>query len=164
MRIFRRTVDQPELDDGAELRRSVSSSIVVSADAETRADRRAQLLRVVAEGVVLQDQAVAVLVEIRSRPPLADAARRGGPLARRFLQLREQLPSPVDTDMARQCATASVVLDHHGHLIIQAIEFLAADWRSPRIVAQLERLDGLGVQAERLDALYAELAADRPRA
>ena len=37
--------------------------------------------------------------------------------------------------MARQCATASVVLDHHGRVIIYALELLAADWRSPRIGA-----------------------------
>jgi hypothetical protein len=64
----------------------------------------------------------------------------------------------VDAEMARQCQTASVVLDHHGTVITFALELLAADWRSDAIVDQIERLDGLGAPAERLDALYAELA------
>jgi hypothetical protein len=162
MRIFRRKAQNPDQagsDAGEELRRSVSSLVVLGeAVDDTRRDRRADLLRVVAEGVVLQDQAVAVLTDIRAGAPLADVAQRGGPLARRFLDLREQVPAPVDADMARQCATASVVLDHHGQVIVYALELLAADWRrTPQITEQLERLDGLGVPAERLDTLYAEL-------
>ena len=39
------------------------------------------------------------------------------------------------------------------------LELLAADWRSEAIVDQLERLDGLGPPADRLDALYSELAS-----
>jgi hypothetical protein len=158
MRIFKHRAPAGDGAPGEELRRTVSSVVILGEAADARGARRAELLRVVAEGVVLQDQAVAVLVDIRARAPLAEVARRGGPLARRFLRLREQLPAPVDADMARQCATASVVLDHHGHVIVHALELLAADWRrSPGIRAQLERLDGLGAPAERLDALYTEL-------
>jgi hypothetical protein len=32
------------------------------------------------------------------------------------------------------------------------------DWRSPAMLEQLERLDGVSRPAERLDAVYAELA------
>jgi hypothetical protein len=53
-----------------------------------------------------------------------------------------------------------VVLDHHGRVLVHGLELLAAEWRSERIVDQLERLDGLGAPAERLDALYTELATE----
>jgi hypothetical protein len=56
------------------------------------------------------------------------------------------------------------VLDHHGTLIVSALQMLSMDWRSPAIVEQLERLDGLGTPAERLDAVYTQLAARRARA
>jgi hypothetical protein len=37
------------------------------------------------------------------------------------------------------------------------MQMLAVDWRSERIVEQLERIDGLGSPALRLEALRAEL-------
>ena len=164
MRIFKRRRSQPpsaEPDSRAALRGTISS-IAILPDAEVsdvaRLDRRAQLLRMVAEAVVLQDKAVELLADIRRREPLAELAPRGGPLARRFFELRRQLPPATDGQMARQCETAARVLDHHGTVITYALELLAMDWRSDALVAQLERLDGLGAPAERLDALYAELA------
>jgi hypothetical protein len=120
------------------------------------------LLRIVAEAVVLQDKAAELMDRIRDREPLAELAPRGGPLARRFFELRRRLPPPADLQMARQCATVSVVLDHHGMLITTALQMLSVDWRSPAIVEQLERLDGLGAPAEQLDTIYAELAAGQP--
>jgi hypothetical protein len=148
--------------DSREALRGTISSVAFLPEVEVspvaRLDRRAQLLRIVAEAVVLQDKAVELLADIRKREPLAELAPRGGPLARRFFELRRQLPPAADREMARQCETASVVLDHHGTVITYALELLAMDWRSHAIVAQLERLDGLGAPAERLDALYAELA------
>ena len=165
MRIFRRPgTERPPtgLDARDELRGAISS-VVVLPEAEppqgVRRDRRAQLLRIVAEAVVLQDQAVELLGAISRREPLSEVARRGGPLARRFFELRRQLPPAADRGMARHCEAAGVVLDHHGRVITYALELLAMEWRSQAIVAQLERLDGLGEPAERLDALYAELAA-----
>ena len=164
MRIFRRTrPERPPAEPGprAALRGAISS-VTFLPEAEVppgmRLDRRAKLLRIVAEAVVLQDEAVELLGDIRRREPLGELAPRGGPLARRFFELRRTLPPATDREMARQCETASVVLDHHGTVITYALELLAMDWRSHAIVAQLERLDGLGEPAERLDALYAELA------
>jgi len=163
MRLFKRTgPERPpaEPDPRAALRGAISS-VTFLPEAEVSPvvllDRRAKLLRIVAEAVVLQDRAVELLADIRRREPLGELAPRGGPLARRFFELRRTLPPPADPEMARQCETASVVLDHHGTVITYALELLAMDWRSPAIVAQLERLDGLGEPAERLDALYAEL-------
>jgi len=160
LRIFRRPSAErlaAPADPHAELRRTVSSVTIVP-DEDTRADARARLLRIVAEAVLLQDKAAELLDAIRDREPLAELAPRGGPMATRFFELRRQLPPPADREMARQCATVSVVLDHHGTLIVSALQMLSMDWRSPAIVEQLERLDGLGAPAERLDGVYAELA------
>jgi hypothetical protein len=161
--IFKRRKDaRPAQDRDADLRAAISSVVVLDDDQPGRpapADAHAQLLRIVSEAVILQDQAVELLAAVRDREPLGVLAPRGGPLARRFFVLRERLPRPVDAEMARQCQTASVLLDHHGMTIHYALEMLAADWRSPAIVDQLERIDGLGSSAERLDALYTELAA-----
>jgi hypothetical protein len=156
MRLFRRP--PAEHDPGQELRRTVSSVAILPDDDGVRADARARLLRIVAEAVVLQDKAAELLDEIRDREPLAELAPRGGPLSTRFFELRRQLPPPADLDMARQCRTVSAVLDHHGTLIVTALQMLSVDWRSPAIVEQLVRLDGLGAPADRLDAVYAELA------
>jgi hypothetical protein len=151
MRIFKRRVSErrpANPDPGAALRATISSVEFlpqVEGTGGARLDRRARLLRIVAEAVVLQDKAVELLADIRTREPLAELAPRGGPLARRFFELRRQLPAAADGELARQCETASVVLDHHGRVITYALELLAMDWRS-------------GTPAERLDALYAELA------
>jgi hypothetical protein len=40
---------------------------------------------------------------------------------------------------------------------VTALQMLSVDWRSDAIVEQLERLDGLGAPAVRLDAVYDEL-------
>ena len=49
------------------------------------------------------------------------------------------------------------VLDHHALMINSSLDMLAADWRSERIVSELERIDGLGAPAQRLDRIRAEL-------
>ena len=164
MRIFKRSPpgrSGATYDSPAALHAVISTVAVLDDDVSSAAllDRRARLRRIVAEAVILQDKALELLADVRRREPLGELAPRGGPLARRFFELRRQLPSAADGEMARQCQTASVVLDHHGMVITYALELLAADWRSGAIVDQLERLDGLGAPAEKLDALYAELAS-----
>lgn len=154
MRWFRRSSPKADLGDA-----QVLSHVVLFDDAPDPEARR-RLLRAVAEAVVLQDKAVEVLADMRNREPLDEVAQRAGPLARRFHALRDELPEPEDTVMQRRCTTASVVLDHHGRVLVHGLELLASEWRSERIVEQLERLDGLGVPAERLDALYSELATE----
>jgi hypothetical protein len=153
--LWRRRTPVADADSLDELRSAVSGVRVVREDEPSS---RARLLRVVSEAVILQDQATELLHEIRDRRPLAEVARRGGPLATRFFALRHELPPATGAEMERQCDTASKVLDHHGRLIVTALDMLAVDWRSELIVEQLERLDGLGTPADRLDALYAELA------
>ena len=56
------------------------------------------------------------------------------------------------------------VFDHHAFLIDACLQMLAMDWRSPRIVEQLERIDGLGSPALRLEAVRAELMQAQSRA
>ena len=152
---WRRRPPVAEADSRDELRRAVSGVRVVRED---EPDPRARLLRVVAEAVILQDQATELLFEIRERPPLGQVAPRGGSLAHRFFSLRGELPPAIGAEMERQCEIVGTVLDHHGRLIVTALDMLATDWRSERIVEQIERIDGLGAPAERLDAVYAELA------
>jgi hypothetical protein len=165
VRIFRRSRSGPPgatYDSPTTLGEAISSVALVDDDelsSTARLDRRARLRRIVAEAVILQDKAQELLQDVSRREPLGELAPRGGPLARRFFELRRELPRAADGEMARQCETASVVLDHHGTVITFALELLAAEWRSEAIVDQLERLDGLGPPADRLDALYTELAS-----
>src|SRR3954454_12372190 len=123
-------------------------------------DARGRLRRIAAEAVLLQDQAEEVLAGIAAREALGAMAPRGGPLATRFFALRLQVPRPLDPLMERRCETLRVILDHHGTVLATALEMLASEWRSPAVADQLERLTGLGAPAERLDALYAELARE----
>ena len=46
-------------------------------------------------------------------------------------------------------------------MINSSLDMLAVDWRSERIVAELERIDGLGAPAQRLDRIRAELVDQR---
>lgn len=152
---WRRRAPRTDADSREVLRDAVSGVRVVRED---EPDSQARLLRVVSEAVILQDQATELLHEIRDRQPLADVAPRAGPLATRFFALRYEIPPATGAEMERQCETVSTVLDHHGRLIVTALDMLAMDWRSEAIVDQLERLDGFGTPADRLDAVYAELA------
>jgi hypothetical protein len=163
MRIFRRGGSGPEPQhfDRDELRDAISGVVVLpeaNVPSVLRLNQRAQLLRIVAEAVILQDEAEELLAHVRAREPLSKVAPRGGPLARRFFELRRRLPPAADREMDGQCEMVGRVLDHHGTVLTYALELLAMDWRSDAIADQLERLDGLGEPAERLDALYAELA------
>jgi hypothetical protein len=161
MRLFRRRHAQVTEGDPADALRAAISSVVYVVDDDMGVPATpaslAKLRRIVAEAVVLQDQAAELVLDIRRREPLHELASRGGPLARRFFELRRQLPA-ADGDLARQCETASVLLDHHGTMVTFALELAASEWRGSCITDQLERLDGLGEPAERLDELYLELA------
>jgi hypothetical protein len=128
----------------------------------TAADRRAAeaaLRAIVAEAVIWQDAAEEVLLDIRDRRPLADVAPRGGPLVSRFVSLALRLPQSDDPEIGRYTSELRAVFDHHAYLIDSCLQMLAVDWRSPRIVEQLERIDGLGSPALRLEAVRAELLA-----
>jgi hypothetical protein len=115
--------------------------------------------RIVAEAVILQDEAEAVVRGAQAREGLGFLAPRGGPLVRRFFGLRDLLPKacedPVDEDLRRRL---DAILHHHALAVWVALDLLACEWRSERIARQLDALDGLGEPAVELDQLYARLA------
>ena len=128
------------------------------AAAERRERARRELRAIAAEAVIWQDAAIEVLRAISRREPLAELAPRGGPLVRRFCELRARLPESDDPDVRRITDVLGPVLDHHALMLSSSLDMLAADWRSERIVEELERITGLGAPAERLERIYAELA------
>ena len=117
-----------------------------------------ELRAIVAEAVIWQDAADEVLAAISRREPLAELAPRGGPLVRRFCELRSRLPDSDDVELRRITDVLGSVLDHHALMLSSSLDMLAADWRSDRIVRELERITGLGAPARRLDEIYARLA------
>ena len=116
------------------------------------------LRAIVAEAVIWQDAAEDVLLAISRREPLAELAPRGGPLVRRFCELRDRLPESDDAELRRITEVLGPVLHHHAMMLSTSLDMLAVDWRSERIVEELERITGLGPPAERLDGIYATLA------
>jgi hypothetical protein len=115
--------------------------------------------RIVAEAVILQDEAEAVVRGAQAREGLGFLAPRGGPLVRRFFGLRDLLPKacddPADEELRRRL---DAILHHHALAVWVALDLLACEWRSERIARQLDALDGLGEPAVELDQLYAQLA------
>jgi hypothetical protein len=118
-----------------------------------------ELHAIVAEAVIWQDAANDVLAAVSRREPLAELAPRGGPLVRRFCELRTRLPESDDVELRQITEELGPLLDHHALMLSSSLDMLAVDWRSERIVEELERIDGLGAPAERLDGIYARLAA-----
>src|SRR3954447_17959033 len=117
-----------------------------------------ELRAIVAEAVIWQDEANEVLAAISRREPLAELAPRGGPLVRRFCELRTRLPDSDDPEVRRITDVLGTVFDHHALMLSSSLDMLAVDWRSDRIVRELERITGLGAPAQRLDDIYAQLA------
>ena len=120
-----------------------------------------ELHRIVAEAVIWQDKAEELLVDISHREPLAELAPRGGPLIRRFCELRRRLPESDDPELRRITAVLGPVFDHHALMLSSSLDMLAVDWRSERIVEELERITGLGAPAQRLDSIREELVDQR---
>jgi hypothetical protein len=135
-------------DEGAELRRVAE-----------REEARRELRALVAEAVIRQDEGAEVLAAIRRREPLADLAPRGGPLIRRFCELRDRLPESDDPEVRRITEALGPLLYHHALMLSTSLDMLAVDWRSPRVVEQLEKINGFGPPAERLEAIRSELIA-----
>ena len=125
------------------------------------ADERAwrELRAIVAEAVIWQDEANEVLRAVSRREPLAELAPWGGPLVRRFCELRARLPESDDLELRRITEVLGPVLDHHALMLSSSLDMLAVDWRSERIAEELERITGLGPPAERLERIYERLAA-----
>jgi hypothetical protein len=142
------------------------SSVVVLADEATAARRAvereaawAALRRIVAEAVILQDQAEALLIELRDERDLAAVAPPAGRIMQRYVRLRHALPACGDAEMDRQTAVLRTIFDHHVLMLNSCRALLAAEWRSERLAAQLDRIDGLGPPAAKLDRVRAEILA-----
>ena len=118
-----------------------------------------ELRAIVAEAVIWQDAAEEVLAAISRREPLSELAPRGGPLIRRFCELGSRLPESDDPEIRRITSVLGPVFDHHALMLSSSLDMLAVDWRSERIRAELERIDGLGAPAERLEGVRASLVA-----
>jgi hypothetical protein len=161
--MFRRrrahTEPEPERDLGVRVRAVVLDE---PDDAEQRrAAARTQAWRelraIVAEAVIWQDAAEDVLAAISRREPLRELAPRGGPLIRRFCELGDRLPESDDPELRRITSVLRPVFDHHALMLSSSLDMLAVDWRSERIRAELERIDGLGAPAQRLEGVRAAL-------
>ena len=135
----------------------------VSYDEDRPADAREQAWRelraIVAEAVIWQDAAEELLAAISRREPLAELAPRGGPLIRRFCDLRARLPESSDPEIRRITEVLGPVFHHHALMLSSSLDMLAVDWRSERIRDELERIDGLGAPAARLENVRAQLVA-----
>ncbi len=139
---------------------AVTSVAIVEDEADeaaARAEALRALRRIAAEAIIWQDAAEELLEEIRERGPLADLAPRGRKLIGRFVALRELLPASGDPEIRRHTRVLRMVFDHHAMTLSSSLDLLAVDWRSERMVEQLERIEGLGAPAQWLETVRAEL-------
>jgi hypothetical protein len=120
------------------------------------------LRALVAEGIIWQDEAAALMLRVRNHEPLSELAPLGGPLVDRFTALRERLPRSSDATVQRHTTVLVKVFDHHALLLSASLDLLAADWRSERMSEELGRLDGLGAPANWLEAIWEELSSAGP--
>jgi hypothetical protein len=135
------------LDDGADPIAAQSA----------RARDIASLRRIAAEALIVQDDAEALLREIRLRGPLAELAPRGGGLTTHFVALAAALPASRDPQVQRYATRMREVLDHHALMLSASLDLLAVAWRSDRLEDELDRLTGLGPPAEQLENLRMDL-------
>ena len=94
--------------------------------------------------MIWQDKAEELLIDISHREPLAELAPRGGPLIRRFCELRRRLPESNDPGIRRITDVLGPVFDHHALMLSSSLDLLAVVRRSARIVQELERIFGPG--------------------
>lgn len=118
----------------------------------------ARLRRIVAEALIVQDEALEVLAAVGRGEHLGLVAPRAGPLVHRFFTLREQLPAGCDDPRLGQlAATVDTILYHHAMQVATALDFLAVEWRSAQMARQVASIGGLGPAADLLEDVYAEL-------
>jgi hypothetical protein len=122
-------------------------------------DAAPALRRIAAETVILQDEAEAVLRDIRARKGLGFIAPRAGPLVRRFFALRDQVLAQASTPaQSRVRDEMAAILHHHAMALSVAMDFLASEWRSAALAGQVDALTDLGAPARRIEEIYRLLA------
>jgi hypothetical protein len=125
-------------------------------------DPTSLLLRIAAEAVILQDEAEAVLAAVSRHEHLGLVAPRGGPLVKRFFDLRDELPGRCDDpELNRVRMQLDTIFYHHAMQVVTALEFLACDGRSELLHRQVSGFTGLGAPAGLLDEVYRELRERR---
>jgi hypothetical protein len=125
-----------------------------------RASELALLRRIAAEALILQDDAEALLRQIRAREPLAELAPRGGRLSSRFLALGAALPVSQDLYVREYVTRLREILDHHTLMLSASLDLLAVAWRSERLEDEIDRITGLGRPARWLEDLRFELLVE----
>jgi hypothetical protein len=125
-----------------------------------RASELALLRRIAAEALILQDDAEALLRQIRAREPLAELAPRGGRLSSRFLALGAALPVSQDLYVREYVTRLREILDHHMLMLSASLDLLAVAWRSERLEDEIDRITGLGRPARWLEDLRFELLVE----
>jgi hypothetical protein len=139
--------------------------VLIEVPEPTPEEARRTLLRVTSEALILQDEADAVLAGVRTRQHMGVLAPRAGPLVRRFFAMRDLLPERyADPEAERLRALLDSILHHHALLLSMALDLLAYEWRSERIAAQVDAIDGMGAPGGWLEDMYAELTAQQPSA
>jgi hypothetical protein len=139
-------------------RRASSPVALPDRDADLRL-----LTRIAAEAVILQDDAEALLREVRGRGELAVLAPRGGRLASRFCALGAMLPASGDPLIEDYGARLREVLDHHALMLTASLDLLAVAFRSERLENEIDRISGLGRPARWLEDIRMDLLVE-PRA
>jgi hypothetical protein len=164
--VFKRRRDMPAAPRPTE---GVHSVLVLEdGDAGTdpeqpRVEAWSALRRLVAEALILQDSAEELLIELRDHRDLGAIAPRCGRLMSRFVALDRELPASTDPAVERYCSTLRTIFDHHVLLLNSARAMLAVEWRSEKLTEQLDRIDGLGEPARRLEAVRADILLDSSR-
>jgi hypothetical protein len=118
-----------------------------------------RLRRTLAEAVILQDAAEEILADVRDRPMLGEVAPPCGRLKSRFVRLAEELPSVGDPLMDAYTAELRPILEHHVLMLKAALDLLACAWPSERLCEEMDRIDGLGLPARRLESIREEILA-----
>jgi hypothetical protein len=122
-------------------------------------DEWAALRRLVAEALILQDDAEELLANLRHRPEPARVALRCRRLNGRFAELRAAMPACGDPEMDRYTGALRQILDHHALMLRISLGFLAEEERYERLAERIDALDGLGPPARRLEAIRLEIIA-----
>jgi hypothetical protein len=124
-----------------------------------RIDEWPVLRRMLAEAILLQDQAEDLLARFREeRPDPAAVAPACGRIRCRLAQMRLELASFTDPDVRRYAASLRPIFDHHGLLLDTSIGLLAGS-ANQALAERLNDIDGLGAPARKLEALRLEVLA-----
>ena len=124
-------------------------------------DTREALLHLAEEAVELERRGLAILDGVRANGRLAVLAPEGSSIAARFIEMRYQLPSPVDPQQ-RHCADLlDAIFNHHTWLLHLSLDLLAMSWMYERLEEQRLKVNGFGMTTEWLAVIVDALRSDR---